>query len=323
MAQATMAGRLRALLSYKPAQFAVLGLLLYLYLNPAASRHESIEPVILDDARIAALSDGWRGAMGRAPNEQELASLVQREIDDEVLFREGLARSLHLRDPVVQQRLLLNMRFLGTAENASEEQMLREAVDLGMHRNDLIVRRRLVQIMELSIQDGADRRPPTADELRQMYEKRREELSIPARWRITQVYFSGDRRSDRAEVDAGSALPKLRELGPDSAEALSLGDPFLGGHRLPMLNEMQLAGQFGTAFAAGLVDCTPRQWCGPLASSYGFHLVWVHEALPRELPPIDDADVQRRIVSDVQRARAEQALAAAIVVLRQKYGVES
>jgi hypothetical protein len=323
MANSTMTGRALALLAYKPAQFAVFGLLLFLYLNPASSRHEAIEPVVIDDARIEALRDGWRGAMGRAPDEQELAGLVRREIDDEVLFREGLARSLHLRDPVVQQRLLLNMRFLGTTGEVSEEQLLREAVDLGMHRNDLIVRRRLVQIMELSIQDGADRSPPSAEELQQMYEQRREELTVPARWRITQVYFSGDRRSDRAAVDAESALPRLRELGAESSEALALGDPFLGGHRLPMLNEMQLAGQFGAAFAAGLVECAAQQWCGPLASSYGFHLVWVHEALPRQLPAIDDPDVQRRIVSDVQRARAEQTLADALVALRQKYGVAS
>jgi hypothetical protein len=113
----------------------------------------------------------------------------------------------------------------------------------------VVVRRRLVQIMELSIQEGADRAPVSDAELAAMYERRREELALPARWRITQVYFSADRRKDRAPADARAALQQLQREALAPEAALALGDPFLGGHQLPLLNALQLAGQFGEEFA--------------------------------------------------------------------------
>lgn len=311
------------MLRYKPAHFAVAGLAGWLLLAPPAQQGEAREPVALGPERIAALREGWTAAMGREPDEAELQSLARQEVDDEILFREALARSLHRLDPVVKQRLLLNMRFLDPDTQASDERLFAQAVELGMHRNDVVVRRRLVQIMELSIQEGADRSPASDAELAAMYEKRREELALPARWRITQVYFSADRRRERAPADARAALERLQREALAPEAALALGDPFLGGHQLPLLNALQLAGQFGEDFARGIAGCATGQWCGPIASSYGEHLVRVEEAEAGRLPGLDEPDVRRRLESDVLRERARRTLAEAMVGLRQKYGVQS
>ena len=311
------------MLRYKPAHFAVAGLAGWLLLAPPTQQGEAREPVTLGPERIAALREGWTAAMGREPDEAELQSLARQEVDDEILFREALARSLHRLDPVVKQRLLLNMRFLEPDTQASDETLFGQAVQLGMHRNDVVVRRRLVQIMELSIQEGADRSPASDAELAAMYEKRREELALPARWRITQVYFSADRRKGRAPADARAALERLQREALAPEAALALGDPFLGGHQLPLLNALQLAGQFGEEFARGIAGCATGQWCGPIGSSYGEHLVRVEEAEAGRMPGLDEPDVRRRLESDVLRERARRTLAEAMVSLRQKYGVPS
>jgi len=314
---------LNRILRYKPAHFALAGLAGWLLLASPAERGVAREPLTLGPERIAALRDGWTAAMGREPGEAELQSLARQEIDDEILFREALARSLHRLDPVAKQRLLLNMRFLDPETKDSDEQLFEKAIGLGMHRNDVVVRRRLVQLMELAIQEGADRAPVSDAELAAMYEKRREELALPARWRITHVYFSADRRKDRALADARAALQRLQRETLEPEAALALGDPFLGGHELPLLNALQLAGQFGEEFARGIVGCATGQWCGPIASSYGEHLVLVKEAETGRMPGLDEPDVRRRLASDVLRERARRTLADAMVSLRQKYGVQS
>ena len=107
------------------------------------------------------------------------------------------------------------------------------------------------------------------------------------------------------------------------AAAQRLGDPFLGGHQLPLLGKAQLAGQFGDAFADSIGACPLQRWCGPLVSSYGLHLVWIAESVPSRVAEISDAEVQKRLVADVLRERGERMLERALVGLRKKYGVRS
>ena len=83
------------------------------------------------------------------------------------------------------------------------------------------------------------------------------------------------------------------------------------------------AGQFGEEFARGVGACATGQWCGPIASSYGEHLVRVEEAEAGRMPGLDEPDVRRRLESDVLRERARRTLAEAMVTLRGKYGVKS
>ena len=316
----TWSGRV---LRYKPLHFMVCGLLLFFFLDPGATQRIPPEPLRLEQARIDQLRSSWSASMGQEPSAVELAALERRELDDEILLREALQRSLHEIDPVVRQRLLLNMRFLGAAAGADDEALFREALKLGMHLNDVVVRRRLVQIMEMSIEDGADRSPATDAEIAAMYERRREELLIPARWRITQVYFSSDRRGARAPADAAVALESLAGQSLAPAQAVGLGDPFLGGHQLPLLSIAQLAGQFGDAFATALGNCAVHAWCGPLSSSFGAHLVWVEESIAAREPSSEEPEVRKRLVADVLRERSEHRLAEAMVILRRKYGAST
>jgi len=53
--------------------------------------------------------------LGRKPNDEELAVLLGRYVDDEILFRESLDEGMHTGDPKMKQRLVEKMRFLLTA----------------------------------------------------------------------------------------------------------------------------------------------------------------------------------------------------------------
>lgn len=310
---------LRRLLRSPPLHFVLGGLLLFLVLDGPWKAAPAVEAVALTAEAREQLRASWTATMGRAPSAEEMQSLGRRELDDEVLFREALSNELHLHDPVVRQRLVLNMRFLG--EDLEEQRALEQALAMDMHRNDLVVRRRLVQLMEFALADGAGNGEITVAELEAMYAQRREELREPARWRVLQVYFSGERRGAAAVDDARGALTALAVPVVDPAAAIALGDPFLGGHQLPLLSATQLESQFGPDFVNGLADCALQQWCAPVRSSFGAHAVLIEELQESRLPAIDEPDVRRRLESDVRRQRGERQLAEALGRLRSKYGV--
>lgn len=313
---------LTRLLHARPLHFVLGGLLLFIVFEPSAARR-AVEPVRIEPQAEARLRAGFTASLGREPTAAEFDAALRREQDDEVLFREALASGLIERDAVVRQRLALNMRFLEPEASGSDEDLAAKAIALDMHRNDLVVRRRLVQLMEFALADVPADLPVSPEEAQRMYGERRAELLLPERWRIRQVYFSTERRGERAAADARAAATALEAGAGDAAAAASLGDPFLGGHLLPLLTANQLEGQFGSGFAEALATCPLRRWCAPVTSGFGAHAVLVEEHVAARLPGLDEPTVRARIEADVRRRRAEQRLLEELQALRLKYGVAS
>ena len=107
--------------------------------------------IVISDATIAQLTDGWISRFGSAPTALERQAMIDASINDEILHREALRLDMHLADPVVDMRLTQNMRFLVDGEGAEvpgDEVLLRQALELDMAHTDIVVRRRLIQQME-------------------------------------------------------------------------------------------------------------------------------------------------------------------------------
>jgi hypothetical protein len=71
----------------------------------AAEREDDVESrtIVVDRER---LGGELQARLGRAPAEDELAAAIDRWVDGEVLYREGLALGLDREDPVVRQRVI-------------------------------------------------------------------------------------------------------------------------------------------------------------------------------------------------------------------------
>ena len=231
--------------------------------------------------------------------------------DDELWFREALALGAHESDAIVRRRLARNMRFaLGEEDARSDAELVEEAIAMGMHETDLVVRRRLVQKMKLAIHELVRRTPPDEDELAAYLEANAERYTEPARVQLTQIYF-------RDEARASAALAG----GLGEPEAVGhVGDALPIPRALPPHSEAELARQLGPDFAKPAFDAPLETWSGPIASAYGFHLVWIHERRPAVRSALEV--VRSEVRESLLHERAEAAVAEATRALRARYGLD-
>lgn len=68
--------------------------------------------ITLDASDRASLVEGWTSAHGHPPSRAESDDMISRWIDDELLYREGLARGLERDDPRVRERIATKMRLI-------------------------------------------------------------------------------------------------------------------------------------------------------------------------------------------------------------------
>jgi hypothetical protein len=175
---------------------------------------------------------------------------------------------------------------------------------LELDRSDLVVRRRLVSRMRLELAREARLEEPSNAELQALLDASPQRFRVPARVRLTQLFLSRDRRDATLEADASSLLRELRAAGTAPPDALARSDPSLLPRHLPLSSEAQLSARFGPEFARRAHALEPGGWQGPVASSYGLHLVWVHETQATRMPSLDEV---RNVLRASWRAERERA----------------
>lgn len=275
---------LKRLLREPLAQFLLIGLMLfaaYSVLNPGTGRGGSPTQIVLTLDDLRQLQIAFTAQWRRPPTAEEMAGLVNSRIREEIFYREALA--------------------------------------LGLDKEDTIVKRRMAQKMEFLAQDLSDLYEPTTEELRAWFEKNSRQFALPARATFRHLYFSPDRRGQSARADAIHTLKKLAGKSEDSTDAAALADPFMFqdyyGDRTPE----QLAKEFGPNFAQSLFRLKPGSWQGPIESGYGWHLVWVDSITPSRVPQFEEAepDVKSEWIEE-QRAESKRKM---FEVMRARYEV--
>jgi parvulin-like peptidyl-prolyl isomerase len=211
------------------------------------------------------------------------------------------------------------MRFLRPEDEREDQRLFEEALELGMERSDLVVRRRLIQRMRLAIEAGAREAEPSDTELEAYLAMHSERFSAPARARFTHVLVDPIRRGDAAREEAEQLLQRLRSTGDRTEVAIRLGDPSVIPRDDALRSERELAKLFGPEFAARVLQLTPGRWEGPIASLHGFHLVRVHEREPGG--PLPLASVHNEVRYALLAERGDEALRSAVGELRQRYRV--
>src|SRR5262245_6394111 len=86
-------------------QFLVIGLVLfagYRLLNPAAGERPDGNRIVITDDDLRQLQISWMAQRQRPPTPEELGGLVQNKVREEILYREALALGLDKNDTIVK-----------------------------------------------------------------------------------------------------------------------------------------------------------------------------------------------------------------------------
>lgn len=197
-----------------------------------------------------------------------------------------------------------------------EEVLYREALGMGLEKNDTVIRRRMAQKMEFLTGDVAALATPDEAALTKYFEANAAQYAEPPRVSFTHVYYSREKRGEKAEVDAKAGLAAVTQR-PEAA--MDLGDPSLlpGGFETTPLRDIR--SQFGDAFAAALAALPLNQWQGPVASSYGVHLVQITARTEPERQ--DLARVRDAVVRDYQNTQREDLNLRTMEELKKRYRI--
>ena len=238
------------------------------------------------------------------------------ERDSRVSLGGGYLASLH-----AAQAHRLGVAAL-SAEGASEvdrravedEVLYREAMRLGLDRDDGLVREHLIQKMLLLAEDlGGASREPTRDEVRAYYDRTRDRWREDERVHLVHV-FSTSREG--AEWLRGG-VREAEALHPGAAPAL--GDAFARARDVRG-TRADFAATYGDAFADAVFALRPGEWSAPVASRFGWHLVEVLQHDPGEVASFDDCFDRVRL--DYAIERRHEAVARFLAQAFQRYKVD-
>jgi hypothetical protein len=274
--------------------------------RPAAPGDSALTPVVISAAEVARLRDAYTRETGLPATPADEAALIDRALDEELLFREALARGLDRNDRSVHNWLTEQMRVLADDAGTDDETLYARAVALGLDRNDMVVRRILVQKIRLLAARAGESSVDDA-ELRDFFAAHADDYRLPERVDLEQVFL----RRARGEAAAGQMLVALRTGAPGDAPA---SDAFPVPRRLLGQSRPQLEKLFGAAFATGVLSTTSDTWIGPLESPYGWHLVRVTARRPGAVAEF--ASVRGRVLERWREQRRAARLAALLAALR-------
>jgi len=321
LVHARILSRLRSLARAPAFHFLVLGGLL-LAADAARSRLVASggeRTIVIRADDVAQLRRTFEQQYGSAPSAEQERGLVDRAIDDEMLYRRALEIGLDRQNRVVRERLVATMRLLADDPKKDEETLYREALALRLDKRDVVVRRHLVQLMTLLLQRSAAKAPVTDADLAALLQRDADRYRVAGQTTLTHVFFDPAKRGERIEDDAARALAELRSRATDAATGAARGDPFLLGSRFARRSDSEIRRLLGDAFADGVSRAVPGEWSGPVRSAYGLHLILVEDRAPGRLPPLDA--VRNQLVGRLLEERGEAALRTKLAEMRSGYTI--
>lgn len=229
--------------------FLALGAGLFLLWHFIGDRHTAPpESIVITPGQVERLAQQWTRTRLRPPSAEELAGLVEQEIDEEILYREAMAMGLDRGDLVIRQRLAVKMDFLTDDVNALA--------------------------------------PPTDAELQTFLDQHPDKFNHEVLTSFAQVYINVSQRGEGASAEAARVLTLLN--GQASSDWQSLGDQLPLPNEYEAAGEAEVVRLFGRQFAKELSGLPVGRWSGPVKSGYGLHFVLVRKRTPGRTPALQE-----------------------------------
>jgi hypothetical protein len=177
------------------------------------------------------------------------------------------------------------------------EILYREGVAMGLDRNDEVIKRRVLQKLEVFSEETSALGPPTHAELNAYLQKNAASYATPPIVDFQQVMFDPARRGAGLEADVDAAMTKLR----GGADPVTLGDSTLLPNRSIAVSLDRLAREFGSDFADAVITLPVGSWQGPIRSGFGIHIVRIDNRIDEQAAVL--ADVRAAVERDWENER--------------------
>jgi hypothetical protein len=244
---------------------------------------------------LGALLFGFAELKAAGEPAPDVISIPSGQIDSFVL---GFSRTWQRPPTDAELKTLID-------EHVREELASREAIAMGLDRDDTIVRRRLRQKFEFLVEDTSEAVAPSDDQLRAWLDANAARFATEAQVAFRQVHLSAERRGEALRSDAQELLGRLTAAG-SAADTDELGDSRMLPRSLPLSERSDVAGTFGKRFAEAIFDAPLGQWSGPISSDFGLHLVFVVESRRGRIPELQE--IRPLVLREFVAERRRQAL---------------
>ena len=228
--------------------------------------------IVIFDSELNGLIDTWTRQVGREPNKSELNGIINQLVDEEILYR--------------------------------------EALKLGLDKNDIIIKRRLSQKIGFLKQEEV--KMPSADEVEEYFKNNQSAYLVPKKYTFTHIYFNADKDGKNRALKALNLWKKNNDL--------PYGDPFLLGKNFSLKTSKEIARSFGEDFSDAIDKAIINDWSGPYESSYGSHLVFVSAVAEEKVPELKE--IRSLLISDIQMQQEQDNFKLYLDNLRNEYKVQ-
>jgi hypothetical protein len=261
--------------------FLLIGAALFLLFglfNNAAGPQS--DRIVITAGQIDYLKANFTRTWQRPPAEQELQGLIDSYVRDEIFYREALA--------------------------------------MGLDRDDSVIRRRLKQKLEIMSDDLAGVAIPSEEELRQFLASHPERFRHEPQVAFRHIFLNTDQRGYTTVDEAARLLTQLSTEG-DKTNPDSLGDSFMLPKSFDLSSASEIARHFGEPFSLAIMNVKPGHWAGPIESGYGLHLVLVSQHIESRLPEL--AEVRDVVEREWFAAHRKELKESIYKKLREKYTI--
>lgn len=256
--------------------FLVIGITLFGVYQWVSPSDSGGRRIVITQGVIDDLVTQHVAARGREPSTTELNHLVESYVRDEILYREG--------------------------------------VRLGLERDDIVVKRRVRQKIEMIAEEEASPGAPSDADLSAYLGANQARFVQPAIVTFEQVFIGESASGPGVHAVAFTREALLRGGDPEE-----LGKPTLLPHRMTRTPADLVARDFGSSFAAALETVPVGEWVGPIDSSFGAHYVRVSDRAPAAAPQL--AAVRDHVVREWENERRQRARNNAYTKMRGEYQV--
>jgi parvulin-like peptidyl-prolyl cis-trans isomerase-like protein len=269
--------RIQKLLGEPMLHFLLIGIALFGAYRWVSPGDPGGRRIVITQGVVDDLVTQHVAARGREPSTTELNHLIESYVRDEILYREG--------------------------------------VRLGLERDDIVVKRRVRQKIEMIAEEDASTRTPTDADLSAYLAANPERFVQPAILTFEQV-FLGQSTAGPGVVHSVAVTHQALRNGADPTK---LGKPTLLPHRMTRTPADLVARDFGPSFAAALEKVRVGEWVGPIDSSFGAHYVRVSDRTAAVAPQL--TAVRDQVVREWENERRRRARNDAYTKMRGEYQV--